>query len=195
MNWNFNVKRCYAACGWYYWRFRCTARHWLTEWVTDYLFIYVCIYLFIYPTPLPTNCRLRGLLSQLITFHDPNTLDRTPMDERSARRRNIYPTPHNAYKWQISMPPAGIERAIPACVGPQTHALDSASIAIGLRNSVKLKYKHSSLSIQKLHLQQPYSILILWFKADINFQRVNRNKFYTHLSFIYHLYFYYFYLL
>jgi hypothetical protein len=36
------------------------------------------------------------------------TLGRTPLDEWSARRRNLYETTHNTYKRQISMPPAGL---------------------------------------------------------------------------------------
>jgi hypothetical protein len=59
------------------------------------------------------------------------TLGRTPLDEWSARRRDLYLTTHNTQKRQTSMPPAGFEPAIPASERPQTHALDSAVTGIG----------------------------------------------------------------
>jgi len=36
------------------------------------------------------------------------TVSRTPLDERSARRRDLYLTTHNTHKRQTSMPPSGI---------------------------------------------------------------------------------------
>ena len=37
---------------------------------------------------------------------------RTPLDEWSARRRDLYPTTHNTHKRKTSMPPAGFEPTI-----------------------------------------------------------------------------------
>jgi hypothetical protein len=54
------------------------------------------------------------------------TLGRTPLDELSTRRRDLYLTTQNTHKRQISMPPAGFKPAIPARELPQTHALDRA---------------------------------------------------------------------
>jgi len=54
----------------------------------------------------------------VITFRH-NTLSRTPLDEWSARRRDLYLTTPNIPKRQISMPPAGFEPAIPARDRPQ----------------------------------------------------------------------------
>jgi hypothetical protein len=51
---------------------------------------------------------------------------RTPLDERSARRRELYLTTQNAHKRQTSLLPAGIEPAIPVVEWLQTHALDRA---------------------------------------------------------------------
>jgi hypothetical protein len=59
------------------------------------------------------------------------TLGRTPLDERSARRRDLHLTIHNTHKRQISMPPVGCEPTIPARERPQTHALDRAAAGIG----------------------------------------------------------------
>jgi hypothetical protein len=52
------------------------------------------------------------------------TLGRTPLDEWSARRRDLYLTTHNTHKRQTSMPPVGFEPTILASERPETHALD-----------------------------------------------------------------------
>jgi len=36
------------------------------------------------------------------------TVGRTPLDEWSARHRDLYLTTHNTHNWQTSMPPSGI---------------------------------------------------------------------------------------
>ena len=55
-----------------------------------------------------------------------STVGRTPLDERSARRRDLYLTTHDTHNRQISMPPVGFEPTIstPALegVGGQRHA-------------------------------------------------------------------------
>jgi len=60
------------------------------------------------------------------------TLVVTPVDEWSARHRDLSLTTHNSHKRQTSMTPPGFEPAIPASERPQTHALDRASTGIGL---------------------------------------------------------------
>jgi hypothetical protein len=55
----------------------------------------------------------------------------TPLDEWSARRRDLYLTTHSTHKRQTSIPPAGFEPAIPASERPQTDALDGAATGIG----------------------------------------------------------------
>jgi hypothetical protein len=60
------------------------------------------------------------------------TLGTTPMDEWSARRRDIYLTIHNIHNRQTSMPPVGFKPAIPAGERLQTHALDCAAAGIGV---------------------------------------------------------------
>ena len=59
------------------------------------------------------------------------TLGRTPLDEWSARRRDLYLTKHNTHKRQTSIPPAGFEPTIAAGERPQTHVLDHAATGIG----------------------------------------------------------------
>jgi len=54
---------------------------------------------------------------------------RTPLDEWSARRRDLYLTTHNIPnipKGQISMPQVGFEHTISAGERPQTYTLDRA---------------------------------------------------------------------
>jgi hypothetical protein len=58
------------------------------------------------------------------------TLGRNPLDEWSARRRDLYLTTHNNHKRQTSMSLAGLESAIPANERPQTHTLDRATTGI-----------------------------------------------------------------
>ena len=55
------------------------------------------------------------------------TIVRTPLDEWSARRRDLYLTTHNTNNRQTSLPPVGFEPTISAGKRPQTHALDRAA--------------------------------------------------------------------
>jgi len=47
------------------------------------------------------------------------TFGGTPLDEWSARRRQLYLTTHNTHKRQKCMTPAGFETLIPAIKRPQ----------------------------------------------------------------------------
>jgi hypothetical protein len=75
--------------------------------------------------PSPPHCR-----GFTITLRH-TILGRTPLDEWSARRRNLYLTTHNTHKIQTSVPPVGFEPAILASGRPQTHVLDRAATGIG----------------------------------------------------------------
>jgi len=59
------------------------------------------------------------------------TLGRTPVDEWSARRRDLYVTTHNTHKRQTSMPSRGFQPAIWKSKRPQIHTLDGAVTGIG----------------------------------------------------------------
>ena len=67
------------------------------------------------------------------------TLGRTPLDEWSARRRELYLTTQNIYEKQTSMPLAEFEPTIPASERPQSHALDRSATEIGTYNKDKCK--------------------------------------------------------
>ena len=59
------------------------------------------------------------------------TVGRTPLDEWSARRRDLYLTTQNTHNRQTSMPPVGFEPTISAGERPQTYALDHAATGTG----------------------------------------------------------------
>jgi len=61
------------------------------------------------------------------------TFVRTPLDEWSARRRDLYLTAHNIVERQRSMPQTRFEPAIPASERPQTDALVHAYVNFILR--------------------------------------------------------------
>jgi hypothetical protein len=101
------------------------------------------LFLFYPPPHGATYCsglepRYRGFT---ITFRY-ITVGRRPLDEWSARRRDLYLTSHNTHKRQISMPTGGFEPAIPESERPQTHALDRAATGIGF---VSLSNKNNVL--------------------------------------------------
>jgi len=59
------------------------------------------------------------------------TVGRNPLDEWSARRRDLYLTTHNTHNRNISMPPVGFETTFSAGEWPQTYVLDSAATGTG----------------------------------------------------------------
>ena len=69
------------------------------------------------------------------------TVGRTPLDEWSARRRDLYLTSHNTHSRQTSMTPVGFEPTISAGERPQTHALDRAAPGTGDISIYREKFK------------------------------------------------------
>ena len=59
------------------------------------------------------------------------TVGRTPLDEWSARCRDLYLTTHYTHNRQTSMLPVGFEPTISVGELPQTYALDRAATATG----------------------------------------------------------------
>ena len=68
------------------------------------------------------------------------TVGRTPLDEWSARRRDLYLTTHNTHNWPTPMPPVGFEPTISAGEWQQTYALDRAATGIGSWRTYLLTY-------------------------------------------------------
>jgi hypothetical protein len=65
-----------------------------------------------------------------------NTVGRTPLDEWSARRRDLYLTTHNTHNRQTSMPSVEFEPTISAGARPPTYALDRAATGTGLEHRI-----------------------------------------------------------
>jgi hypothetical protein len=70
------------------------------------------------------------------------TVGRTPLDEWSARSRDLYLRTHNTHNRQISMSPVGFEPTISAGERPQTYALDRAANGTD-RHIIHLRPKYS----------------------------------------------------
>ena len=62
------------------------------------------------------------------------TVGRTPLDEWSGCRKDLYLTAHNTHNRQTSMPPVGFEPTISAGERPQTYALERAATGTGRLN-------------------------------------------------------------
>ena len=89
----------------------------------------------------------RAMASSFLWFLDHTqlriTVGTTPLDEWSARRRDLCLTTHNTHKRQTVMPPVGFEPTTSAGERPQTYALDHAATGTGRR---KLIPQHITLS-------------------------------------------------
>ena len=71
-----------------------------------------------------------------------STVGRTPLDECSARRRNLCLTTNNNHSRQTSMSPVGFEPTLWANERPQTHVLDRAATGTGLMKYGFNKQRH-----------------------------------------------------
>ena len=66
------------------------------------------------------------------------TLGRTPLEEGSVRRTDLYPTTHNNQNGERCKPAAEFEPAIPANERPHTDTLDSVTTGIDRNNFTSL---------------------------------------------------------
>jgi len=87
----------------------------------------------------------RVMASSFLRFPDHTqrrtTVSRTPLDEWSARRRDLYLTTHDIHNRQISMPSVGFEPTNSAGHRPQTYALDRAATGTGIYTRILYKNK------------------------------------------------------
>ena len=67
------------------------------------------------------------------------TFGRTPLDERSARRRHLYLTGQNTHSRQTSVPLVGFEPTISAGERQQTYVLDRMATGIGKKHFRAMK--------------------------------------------------------
>jgi len=109
------------------------------KWVRSALFWVIKSLIFFLWCCGTTRARASSFLGFLDHTQRRNTVAGTPLDEWSARRRDLYLTTHNIHNRQTSMPPAGFEPTIPAGERPQSYVLDHPAIgtAITLSNIPK----------------------------------------------------------
>ena len=81
----------------------------------------------------PTRVMASSFLRFLNHTQRRTTVDRTPLDEWSACRRDLYLITHNTHNRQTSMPLVGFEPTISAGERPQTYALDRAATGTGMK--------------------------------------------------------------
>jgi hypothetical protein len=104
-----------------------------------------------------STARQRPLASSFSRFLDytqrRSTVGRTPLDEWSIRRRNLYLTTHNNHNRQISMPLVGFEPTISAVERPKTYVLDRAANWAGFYLWWEQDFPHlSGLALRPLNL-------------------------------------------
>jgi len=100
--------------------------------VIDYLiqlFIY-CEFLLLYFWPNSTPVDQGLSLTRFLDRTRHTTVGRTPLDELSSRRRDLYLTTHNTHNRETSMPPLGFEPTISVGERPQNYALVRAATLI-----------------------------------------------------------------
>ena len=96
---------------------------------------YVCLFVcFLLWRCDPTRVMASSFLMFLDHTQRRTTVGRTPLDEWSARRRDLYLTIHNTHNRKTSIPPVGFELTIAAGERPQTYALDCAATGTGTLN-------------------------------------------------------------
>jgi len=87
--------------------------------------------LFVSGATAPLWARTSSLSRFLDHTQRRTTVDKTPLDRWSVRRRDLYPTTHNTHNRQTSMPPVGFEPTISAGERPQTLAVERATAGTG----------------------------------------------------------------
>jgi hypothetical protein len=81
----------------------------------EWIFLWLCD---------PTRVVASSFLMFLDHAQRRSTVGRTPLDEWSARLRDLYLTTHNTHNRQTSITPVGFERTILAGERPHTYTLD-----------------------------------------------------------------------
>jgi len=96
--------------------------------------------LFLWPCD-PTRVMASSFMRFLDHTQRRTKVGRTPLDEWSARRRDLYLRTHNTYNRQTSMPPVGFEPKISAVERPHTHTLDRAVTGTSIIHVDRCSYK------------------------------------------------------
>ena len=107
-----NRERCEKLTGYYQW----SAGLAMTGWIQWHIFVL--------GATAPQWARTTSFTRFLEHTHRLTTVGRTPLDEWSARCRDLYLTKHNTHNRQTSMAPVWFEPTFSAGEGQQTYALD-----------------------------------------------------------------------
>ena len=97
---------------------------------------------------------------------------RTPLDEWSARRRNLHLTTHNTHNRLISMPSVGFEPTFSTVERQQTYALHRAATRTGQRVFINYwKFNYSSMFKINKHtfINHSFSISIVKYIHNVYF--------------------------
>ena len=86
----------------------------------------------VFGAKLPQWARASSFTRFLDHTQQRTTVGRTPLDEWSARRRDLYLATYNIHNGQTSMPTVRFEPTIAASERPQTYALDRAATGTGV---------------------------------------------------------------
>jgi hypothetical protein len=95
------------------------------------------------------------------------TVGRTPLDEWSIRRRDLYVTTHNTHNRQTSMPLMGFKPTISAGERPKTYALDRAA------TGTSWMFDYSLIFVCRKSWMKLY-IIHMYEKADCIFENLCR---------------------
>ena len=109
-----------------------TARNFLSTSTlsADVVCLFVCLFVYFWHDSLQL-VRTSSFTRFLDHTQRRTTVGRTPLDEWSARRRDLYLTTHNTHNRKTSMLPVGFEPTISAGEMPQTYALVRAATGTG----------------------------------------------------------------
>jgi len=134
----------------------------IRSWSLPQLFIAILLIFFLWRCN-PT----RVMASSFFTFLDHTqrrtTVGRTPLDEWSARRRDLYLTTHDTHNRQTSMPPVGFEPTISAGERLQAHALETRD-HWDRRNIINAYYNYN---LSLIHSKIIYILTLRWLMSYI----------------------------
>ena len=126
--------------------------------------LYIIKWCFFGATPSPPQWAMASSFTKFLDHTQwRTTVGRTPLDEGSARRRDVYLTTYNTHNRQTSMPSVGFEPTISAGKRPQTYALDRAATGTG----IKWRYLQviDKISFLMRFYQLSVSDTILWHRV------------------------------
>ena len=107
-------------------------------------FFSICF--FVFGTAAPQWARASSFTRFLDHTQRRTTVGRTPLDERSASRRDLYlHNTHTTHNWQTSMLPVGFEPTISAGERPQSYSLDRTATGTGCFSNYFHKSSYKSV--------------------------------------------------